>query len=146
MRRIYAQLLEAQGNSQAAVLEYEQLVDRGSNDAIALNNLAWQYAEAGHDGAVELAQRAHEIQPDNGSITDTLGWILYREGNTRRALGILREARLQSPDDPEISFHLATVLAETGNASAASAILAELLSNNESFPSREKAEALARIP
>ena len=144
MRRVYAQILETQGHAQAAILQYEQLVDRGSNDAVALNNLAWQYAEAGRDGALELAQRAHEIQPDNGSITDTLGWILYREGNTRKALGILREARLQSPGDPEISFHLATVLAEIGDTSAASAILAELLSNNASFPSREQAQSLAR--
>lgn len=146
MRRVYAQVLETQGHSQAAVLQYEQLVDRGSDDAIALNNLAWQYAEAGRDGAAELARRAHEIQPDNGSITDTLGWILYRQGESRRALEVLREAKHQSPNDPEISFHLATVLAETGNASEASAILSELLSNNESFPSREKAEALARTP
>ena len=144
MRRVYAQVLETQGHAQAAILQYEQLVDRGSNDAIALNNLAWQYAEAGREGALELARRAHEIQPDNGSITDTLGWILYGQGELTRALQVLRQAKYLSPDDPEIIFHLATVLAETGNVSEARAILAELLSNNASFPSREQAQALAR--
>ena len=144
MRRGYAQLLESQGNSSAAVAEYEQLTGEGSNDAIALNNLAWQYAEEGRDGAVELAQRAHEILPNNGSISDTLGWILYRQGDVSKALETLRKARQQSPNNPEIRFHLATVLAETGNKSEADIELTELLRDNESFPSREQAEALAR--
>jgi tetratricopeptide (TPR) repeat protein len=144
MRRIYAQMLELHGDTAAAVTEYERLIGEGSSDAIALNNLAWQYAEEGRDGAVELAQRAHEILPNNGNITDTLGWILYRQGEFSEALGLLREAREQAPNNPEIRFHLATVLAETDNASEAQAELDALLREFESFQSREQAEALAR--
>ena len=143
-RSIYAQVLETQGRTAAAVTEYERVLADDSNDAIALNNLAWQYAEQGRDGAVELAQRALEIQPNNGSITDTLGWILYRKGDLARALELLREARQQSPNDPEIRFHLVTVLVETGNKTEANKELTELLQDNESFPSREQAEALAQ--
>ncbi len=144
MRRIYAQVLVSQGQADAGASEYERLIEDNSNDAIALNNLAWQYAEEGRDGAVELAQRAHDIQPNNGNISDTLGWILYRQGDSARALELLRDARRQSPNNPEIRFHLATVLAETGNENEANSELTELLRDNESFPSRELAEALAR--
>ena len=144
MRRIYAQVLVSQGQADAGASEYERLIDDNSDDAIALNNLAWQYAEEGRDGAVELAQRAHDIQPNNGNISDTLGWILYRQGDSARALELLRDARRQSPNNPEIRFHLATVLAETGNENEANSELTELLRDNESFPSRELAEALAR--
>jgi len=143
IRRAYAQTLEAQGDKQAAVVEYERLLNDGGEDPVSLNNLAWQYAEEGREGAVALAERAHELAPDNGSISDTLGWILYRDGQADEALEILRLAATQSPNNPEVQFHLATVLVETGNREEASSVLDALLKDNDAFSSRQKAQQLA---
>jgi len=42
--------------------------------------------------ALQLAQRAKEVAPDDPSISDTLGWILYKRGIYQRALGLLKES------------------------------------------------------
>ena len=144
VRRVFAQILEARGNRTAAMQQYERVLEQGAEDAISLNNLAWRYMEEGRSGAVELAERAHELEPDNGSISDTLAWILYRDGQVERAEGLLRAAALQSPNNLDIKYHLAAVLAKTGQNSEAKSILADLLAGEQPFASRHKALELAK--
>ena len=143
MRSIYAQALQASGDMTSAVSEYEKIVSDDTMDAVALNNLAWQYAEEGRAGALELAERAYELQPDSGNIADTLGWIVYRQGDLPRALDLLRKAAQLSENNPEIQFHLAKVLAESGEVAEAEAILTTLLRDNGEFSSRKMAQELA---
>ena len=114
VRFFYAQTLEANADMNAAVSQYEHLLQQGKANAVALNNLAWHYAEEGRPEAVGLAEQAHEMEPDNGSITDTLGWIVFKSGDTDKALPLLRQAVEQSPDYLEVRFHLASVLASAG--------------------------------
>ena len=38
--------------------------------------------------------------------TDTLGWILYRQGNYRDALRLLEESAARARGHPEIQYHL----------------------------------------
>ncbi len=142
MRRVYAQLLEADGDYDAAVAEYERLVEAGELDAIGLNNLAWQYMLKDDRRAIGLAEQARALAPDNGQIADTLGWILYRNGRAERALGVLREAVALAPDDAEIRYHLAVVLAESGESAEARRIVDDLLESGAEFPSRSEARAL----
>lgn len=144
IRRSYAQILESRGDSAAAMREYERVLQQSSNDAVSLNNLAWQYMQEGRTGAVELAEQAHELVPDNGSISDTLGWILYQDGQLQRAEEMLRQAADQSPNNPEIKYHLAVVLVETGQNSEARSLLDDVLGNDAQFSSRAQAEELAR--
>ena len=144
VRRVYGQFLEAVGDESAAVVEYERLLATGQEDPIALNNLAWQYAQQGRAQAVELAKRAYELAPDNGSIVDTYGWILFQNGNLEQALPLLERASELSPDNHEIRFHLAAALAEAGSLERASAIIAVLLETEQAFPSRAAAEELAK--
>ena len=143
-RRLYAQMLEASGNTDLAVSQYESLLATNNNDPIALNNLAWQYAEQGKSGAIELAERAHRLAPDNGNITDTLGWIHFQAGNMDQALSLLEQAAQQKPDDLDIQFHLAAALARSGDKERASAIITEALLSGRPFSSKTEAEALAQ--
>ena len=144
VRRLYGQFLEAQGKQSQAVAEYEKLVEADAADPIALNNLAWQYAMENRSGAVELAEKAHRLAPENGSITDTYGWILHLQGDYERALAILERALRQSPDNADVKFHLAATYAKLGNKTRARAILTDLLETNSAFPSRAEAEEIAR--
>ena len=111
VRMVYAQLLEAAGDTSRAVVEYERLHTDGELNAVGLNNLAWQYFLMGRGDAVVLAQAAHDLDPQNGSITDTLGWILFNEGDTESAVNLLRKAVSQSPNNAAIQDHLNTALA-----------------------------------
>lgn len=47
--------------------------------------------------------------PDDPFIMDSLGWVLYRQGNLAEALKTLEKAYAIKPD-PEIAAHLGEVL------------------------------------
>ena len=143
IRLMYAQLLEANGNADKAVEQYEQLNASGELGAVGMNNLAWHYSLMGRSDAVVLAEKAHELDPENGSISDTLGWILLNAGENDRAVELLRQAVAQAPDDFEIQYHLASALAQTGGTSEAKELIEALLSTDSDFPSRDQARQLA---
>lgn len=142
VRRIYAQLLEANGRTNDAIREYEALVENDQLDAVGLNNLAWQYMLLGRSEAAELAARAHEMRPASGPIADTYGWILYQQGEPERALELLRTASRRAPGNGEIRYHLAEVLTALGETDEARVTLEELLRSSRQFPSRAAAEEL----
>jgi len=144
MRRVYAQLLEAEGGNEEAVAQYERLAESGDLDAIGLNNLAWQYMLRDDRRAIGLAEQARELAPDNGQIADTLGWILYRNGRVERARRVLREAVGLAPGNAEIRYHLAVVLAESGESAEARRIVEELIASDADFSSRPDAETLLK--
>ncbi|MEM1145465.1 MAG: XrtA/PEP-CTERM system TPR-repeat protein PrsT [Pseudomonadota bacterium] len=143
-RSLYARLLEDSGDTERALAEYERLLSAGSADAATLNNLAWRYSEMGRDGAEELAARAYELAPDNPSIMDTYGWILYRGGDSTAAFPLIERAATLAPENPNIQYHHAVLLADAGQRNRATAILSTILGSNEDFSSREDAEQLAR--
>ncbi len=59
--------------------------------------------------AKQLIVKALEFSPEDPFITDSLGWVEYRLGNTIEALAILERA-YASKTDPEIAAHLGEVM------------------------------------
>ena len=59
--------------------------------------------------AKQLIVKALEFSPEDPFITDSLGWVEYRLGNTKEALAILERA-YASKTDPEIAAHLGEVM------------------------------------
>ena len=59
--------------------------------------------------ARELIEKALKLAPDDAFIIDSMGWVLYRQGKPKDALGYLRRAFSDHPD-PEIAAHLGEVL------------------------------------
>jgi tetratricopeptide (TPR) repeat protein len=108
-----AVLYEVDGRSDMAKKNYEAAVERDPNLAQAKNNLAYMLAESGEDldRALDLAQEAKALLPDDANTADTLGWVLYKRGVPSAAVGYLREA--VDGTDPEsanlglIRYHLA---------------------------------------
>lgn len=62
------------------------------------------------DEALSLIQQAVAGQPDDGYITDSLGWVLYRLGRYEEALPHMLRAVELEPVDPVINDHLGDVL------------------------------------
>jgi Flp pilus assembly protein TadD len=77
-------------------------------DADALNHLGYTYAEQGIrlEEAEDFIKRALAIKPDNGYITDSLGWVYYQKKEYPRAIELLEKAYHLVPDDPLITEHL----------------------------------------
>jgi tetratricopeptide (TPR) repeat protein len=74
----------------------------------ALNFLAYTYAESGTqlDEAEKMVRRAIELQPGDGYILDTLGWILFKKGNYPDAIRVLEAAYKIQPNESVIAEHL----------------------------------------
>ena len=53
--------------------------------------------------------KALKLSPDDPFILDSMGWVLYRLGDSKQALGYLQRAYTQRPD-PEIAAHVGEVL------------------------------------
>jgi tetratricopeptide (TPR) repeat protein len=102
-----------QGQNDLARELYEKLVGTTELDSpLVLNNLAWLYGEIDDPRAVETARQAHQRAPDNGAITDTLGWLLVKAGQRDEGIQMLRLAVQQAPESADIRNHLAAALAE----------------------------------
>jgi tetratricopeptide (TPR) repeat protein len=96
--------------------------------AHAYNALGYSLAERNVrlPEARKLIERALEISPDDYFIVDSLGWVLYREGDLKGALQQLRRAYDGRPD-AEIGAHLGEVLWVMGERPEAERIWQESL-------------------
>jgi tetratricopeptide (TPR) repeat protein len=133
---------QRRGNLEQAASEYEHIVATQPDDALALNNLAWVYAAMSDSRALTVAERAHALDPDNGAITDTLGWLLVQRGEVERARALLEKAVTQAPDVPDIRYHLAVAQVKAGAREEARKTLTALLSSGRDFDDAANARAL----
>ncbi|WP_313954123.1 XrtA/PEP-CTERM system TPR-repeat protein PrsT [Accumulibacter sp.] len=110
-------LAEAQfraGQLAAARQTYARVIAEDTDDAVVLNNYANLLQQLKDPVAAKHAERALQLDPENPSYLDTLGWILVQQGKGEAGLRYLREARLRSPGSGEIRYHLAYALARGG--------------------------------
>ena len=73
---------------------------------------------------------------------DTLGWILLRQGQYKRAIDLFRRALEKAPDAASFQYHLAAALAESGDRVTAKAELKRLVDSGVSFSEEEEAKRL----
>ena len=121
---------------------YEAAAKLAPDDAGVLNDLANVLLRLKDPAAIATAELAMTKVPGNGVVIDTLGWILFQNGQTDRALQLLRDARLREPGNPNIRFHLAAVLAKTGRKDEAKSELESALKTGSNFESAGDAQRL----
>jgi tetratricopeptide (TPR) repeat protein len=110
-----------------AVEWLEQVLDEYPEDAGALNDLGYLWADRGvHlQRALLMTQQAVELEPENKAYRDSLGWALYRVGRYDDAVRELTLATTFDPaageDAPDgvLLDHLGDALAKQGKAAAA---------------------------
>ena len=73
-----------------------------------LNYLGYSWIDQGlHlEEGMKMLQRATELRPDDGAITDSVGWAFYRLGQYDKAVEWLERAAEQKGDDATIIEHL----------------------------------------
>ncbi|HMV48549.1 MAG TPA: tetratricopeptide repeat protein [Blastocatellia bacterium] len=113
-------LEEGRGNVDEAVNNYEQMLSfdqRSIGAAIALNNLAWLYADKGKgnlDKATAHARSAITITPE-ANFFDTLGYAYYKKRQYEVAIEQFRKAIERKPDNAGYHLHLARALRDSGD-------------------------------
>ena len=99
------------GRKDKSIAAMKNVLQLTPNDAEALNYLGYTYADMGInlDEAELLIQSALKLKPDDGYITDSLGWVYYKRGDYGQALELLIKAVSLIPDYPVILEHLGDV-------------------------------------
>ena len=126
IRYAKASAYEDQGHIDAALRELKEILKSRPDDPAALNAYGYTLAdhnrELGHARA--LIEQAYASAPKNAAILDSLGWVLYRQGQDERALPYLSAAYADDRGG-DIAAHLGEVLWQLGRRAEAERVWAE---------------------
>jgi tetratricopeptide (TPR) repeat protein len=121
-----ALLSERLGRMEVVETRLRKLIELQPNSAQAYNALGYSYADRNIRlvEARQLIEKALQLAPDDGYILDSMGWVLYRQGDLEGALAYLQRALAQR-HDAEIAAHLGEVLWTLGRKHEAQRIMLE---------------------
>lgn len=99
---------ERSGDWKRAEPDLRRAVELAPDRAVALNYLGYALLDRNlkTDEAQKLIEQASALQPQDGAITDSLGWVYYRRGDYRKAIELLERAVKLEPAEPTINEHL----------------------------------------
>lgn len=118
----------SQNRNDQAISTYTRVIEHYPDHAPSLNNLAWLNRDKDPKRAMDYANQARRLAPNDPYVLDTLGQLALNEGDAGRALGLLREAARHAPAEPEIQLHLAAALIKQERLAEAEQILTPLAS------------------
>lgn len=124
-------VLDSAGEREQSIEIMKTIIRMDPKHASALNYLGYTYAEMGiHlDQALELVQRALKLRPDDGYITDSLGWIYFKQQVYDKAVFYLEKAVELSDYETVIAAHLAEAYLKTGQLNKAVDMYKKALDN-----------------
>jgi cellulose synthase operon protein C len=134
-----------QGKDYATAMRfYSEALQRQSENAVLLNNYAWVAGQVNDPHAIEYAERANKLAPNQPRILDTLGTLLVAKGDAKRGVELLQQAVSLAPQIPSIRLNLARALVKTGQTEAAKKELDTLASLGDKFGDQAEVARLRR--
>jgi tetratricopeptide (TPR) repeat protein len=106
-----AELLLRMGRLDDAIAQYRAAAERWPESAMSLNALGYTLADRTDEyrEAEKLIRKALEYDPESPAIIDSLGWVLFKQGEYEAALKELRRA-YERLDDHEVAAHIVETL------------------------------------
>jgi putative PEP-CTERM system TPR-repeat lipoprotein len=145
-RYIYAGFLAEINRPKDATVELQAILQQEPNNALVLNNLAWNLRSENPRKAREYAEKAVALSGKTPSFLDTLAMTLLDQKDNVRALELLEQAYSYSGahKNPNIQYHLALAYAKNNRDSDAKKALVDLLNSTAKFQERKEAEQLLK--
>jgi len=118
-RSLKGRILAALGNAHAALDKwesayqyYDESLEINPENAGVLNNYAYYLSlqNKALKRAEQMAQKALELDPQNASYLDTMGWVYYQQGAYKKAEKYIRDALQTGQASAEVMEHLGDVL------------------------------------
>lgn len=108
LRFYFGTMNDRLGKKDVVVSEMKKVLEIDPNHVQGMNYLAFTYAEQGHnlEDAEKLARRALHLEPQDGYILDTLGWILLKQGKVTESIKTLETAFKYQSSVSIIAEHL----------------------------------------
>lgn len=129
----------ASNQQDMAIEQYTWVLDRDSNNLVALNNLAWYLRDTKPQQALEYAKRASDLKPGSAALIDTLAVVLMKNGETQKAKSSIAWALVNAPGNLTMKYHSAMIDASAGDKTSAIKTLKALLEEGKEFPEKEEA-------
>ncbi|MDW7772063.1 MAG: tetratricopeptide repeat protein [Desulfobulbaceae bacterium] len=112
----YGLFLDTLGSKEEALSVMQEVIERQPDHSEALNYVGYSWADDSiHlDQALLFVERAVSLEPENGYMRDSLGWVYFKLGRIQEAAQQLEEAVRLIENDPLIHDHLGDVYLELG--------------------------------
>ncbi len=144
IRQRLAEFYLLTGSKLKATKHYNILLNTGNENAQILNNLAMIHADSDSALALQYAQKAIKLAPEQAIVIDTLGWLLVKNERYQEGLTYLRDANARQSTNPEIHYHIAIALNKLGRTNEAIRELKIAIEANQYFEGLSIAEDLLR--
>jgi Flp pilus assembly protein TadD len=121
-----AELLLRMGRLDDSIAQYRAAAERWPESAMSLNALGYTLADRTDDyrEAEKLIRKALEYDPESPAIIDSLGWVLFKQGEYEAALVELQRA-YERLDDHEVAAHIVETLVALDRRDEALAVLVD---------------------
>lgn len=88
--------------------DLQRAMELAPDQPYILNYLGYSWADQGTNLAKArvLIEKAMALKPNDGAITDSLGWVVFRQGDIAGAIKLLERAAELQPEDATINSHL----------------------------------------
>lgn len=127
-----------------AETRYRAFIALRPNSPIAMNNLAWILSEQHKPGAVDLAEQANKLAPDQPQLMDTLATLLARDNQVDKAVALQQKAVTLKPDVPSLRLNLARLMLKSGDKAGAREQLDTLAKLGDKFPDQGDVDRLRK--
>ncbi len=133
--RLYlAEVSGARKDYAGAARQYRILLEVQPDNPTVLNNLAWVSGQMKDPKAIEYAEKANRLSPNQPALMDTLAVLLVDKGDHARGLELFQKALELAPQATQIRFNYARALIKAGQKSEARKQLDELAKLGDKFP------------
>lgn len=107
---------EAMGRKDYAAAEtlFLDLVREQPDNAAALNNLAWVSQQLHRDNAIEYAEKANRLAPNQPALMDTWAMLLSEKGQHAKAIELQTKASQALPANTAFKLNLAKIYLAAG--------------------------------
>jgi len=130
------------GQINKAITQYTQMLEKGEQNVVALNDLAWHLRNKQPSKALEYAERAKKLAPESIAVMDTLAVVLLKNGDIERAKRNIERVLAKQPKNLTIRYHNAMIDAAAGDKISAIEILRSILDEDRNFPEKAGAQQL----
>lgn len=126
---------QSRDDDKNANVGYRAILKRYPNHILALNALGLNLVagKATLEEGRKLIMRAYELAPNDPAIRGSYGWLLFKSGQTDKALPLLEEAAKALPENGPALYHLAAAYFALGRVA-------------EAAPLAQKSEDVGGVP
>ena len=126
----------------AAEKLYLAVLELQPDSAVMLNNLAWVTGELHKDGALDYAEKANKLAPDQPAFMDTLATLLAAKGEFGRAVELQSKALAIQPENAGLRMNLAKIYIKAGDKAKARGELETLAKLGDKFTAQAEVQTL----